>query len=128
MSDTPQVIAQMRQLGMNQPITSYSGIYNPKLIQQLGAAAEGVIATSLAPGVEDSPSGEGLCGALEEGSRPRAERPALHAVSLRCAVSRRRSLRVARQEGKPITGENFRKEMLAIKTFDLPLTGKIDAR
>ena len=24
----------------------------------------------------------------------------------------------------PITGENFRKEMLAIKTFDLPLTGK----
>ena len=24
----------------------------------------------------------------------------------------------------PITGENFRKEMLAMKTFDLPLTGK----
>ena len=28
--------------------------YNPKLVQQLGAAAEGVIATSLAPGVDDS--------------------------------------------------------------------------
>ena len=25
----------------------------------------------------------------------------------------------------PLTGENFRKEMLAIKTFDLPLTGKV---
>jgi branched-chain amino acid transport system substrate-binding protein len=25
----------------------------------------------------------------------------------------------------PVTGENFRKEMLAIKTFDLPLTGKL---
>ena len=24
-----------------------------------------------------------------------------------------------------ITGENFRKELLAIKTFDLPLTGKL---
>ena len=25
----------------------------------------------------------------------------------------------------PLTGENFRSEMLAIKTFDLPLTGKL---
>jgi branched-chain amino acid transport system substrate-binding protein len=25
----------------------------------------------------------------------------------------------------PVTGENFRKEMLAMKSFDLPLTGKI---
>src|SRR6476660_3188869 len=53
-ADTPQVIAQMRQLGLNQPISSYSVAYNPKLVQQLGAAAEGVIATSLAPGVEDA--------------------------------------------------------------------------
>ncbi len=53
-SDMPQVIAQMRQLGLNQPITSYSASYNPKLIEQLGAAAEGMIATSLAPGVDDS--------------------------------------------------------------------------
>ena len=53
-SDTPQVIAQMRQLGLAQPISSYSVAYNPKLIEQLGAAAEGVIATSLAPGVDDS--------------------------------------------------------------------------
>ncbi len=49
------MIAQARQLGITVPITSYSGIYNPKLIEQLGAAAEGVIATSLAPGVDDSP-------------------------------------------------------------------------
>src|SRR5262249_34761087 len=53
-SDIPQVIAQMRQLGLTQPATSYSAAFNPKLIQQLGAAAEGVIATSLAPGPEDS--------------------------------------------------------------------------
>src|ERR1700730_9121869 len=41
-SDIPQVIAQMRQLGLTQPVTSYSAAFNPKLIQQLGAAAEGV--------------------------------------------------------------------------------------
>ena len=46
----------MRQLGLNQPVSSYSAIYNPKLIEQLGKAAEGVIATSLAPGVTDSPA------------------------------------------------------------------------
>ena len=51
----PQVIAQMRQLGLKQPVTSYSAAYNPKLIEQLGAAAEGVIVTSLAPGVDDLP-------------------------------------------------------------------------
>jgi branched-chain amino acid transport system substrate-binding protein len=54
-SDTPQVIAQMRQLGLNQPVTSYSVAYNPKLIEQLGKAADGVIATSLASGAADSP-------------------------------------------------------------------------
>ena len=35
-ADTPQVIAQMRQLGLNQVITSYAAIYNPRLIQSLG--------------------------------------------------------------------------------------------
>src|SRR5207302_8261403 len=53
-ADTPQVIGQMRQLGIQQPVSSYSAVYNPKLIEQLGKAAEGVIATSLAPGVDDS--------------------------------------------------------------------------
>src|SRR3569623_2995819 len=53
-SDTPQVIAQMRQLGLTQPVSSYSAAYNPKLVQQLGAAAEGVIATSLAPRAADT--------------------------------------------------------------------------
>ncbi len=55
-ADTPQVIAQLRQLGMSQPVSSYSAVYNPKLIQQLGSAANGVIATSLAPGVNDRPA------------------------------------------------------------------------
>ncbi len=48
-ADTPQVIAQMRQLGLTMPVSSYSAVYNPKLIEQLGKASEGVIATSLAP-------------------------------------------------------------------------------
>jgi len=52
-SDLPQVIAQMRQLGLNQRVSSYAVAYNPKIIEQLGAAAEGLIATSLAPRAVD---------------------------------------------------------------------------
>src|SRR6476661_6477075 len=124
-SDTPQVIAQMRQLGLNQPISSYSVAYNPKLVQQLGAAAEGVIATSLAPGVDDSEAVKSYVArwTKEVGREPNGlpytqylyDAPYLIAAVFKSLIDKK----------LPVTGENFRKEMLAIKTFDLPLTGKI---
>src|SRR6185436_37212 len=42
-----------RQLGLKQRITTYSAGYNPNIVKQLGAAAEGLIVTSLAPGVAE---------------------------------------------------------------------------
>jgi branched-chain amino acid transport system substrate-binding protein len=123
-SDTPQVIAQMRQLGLAQPISSYSVAYNPKLVQQLGAAAEGVIATSLAPGVDDSEAVKNYVArwTKEVGREPNGlpyTQYLYDAPYLVAAVFK--SL-----DGKkmPITGENFRKEMLAMKSVDTPLTGK----
>jgi branched-chain amino acid transport system substrate-binding protein len=123
-SDTPQVIAQMRQLGLAQPISSYSVAYNPKLVQQLGAAAEGVIATSLAPGVDDADAVKAYVArwTKEVGREPNGlpytqylyDAPYFVAAVFKSLDSKK----------IPITGENFRKEMLAIKTFDLPLTGK----
>ncbi len=124
-ADTPQVIAQMRQLGLNQPVSSYSAVYNPKLIEQLGKAAEGVIATSLAPGVTDSPA---VAAYVERWKKEAGREPnglpytqyLYDAPYIVAAVYK--SL-----DDKKIapTGENFRKEMLAIKSFDLPLTGKL---
>ena len=124
-ADTPQVIAQMRQLGLNQPVSSYSAVYNPKLIEQLGKAAEGVIATSLAPGVTDSPA---VAAYVERWKKEVGREPnglpytqyLYDAPYIVAAVYK--SL-----DEKKIapTGENFRKEMLAIKSFDLPLTGKL---
>ncbi|OYU47223.1 MAG: ABC transporter substrate-binding protein [Rhizobiales bacterium PAR1] len=124
-SESPQVIAQARQLGITVPITSYSGIYNPKLIEQLGAAAEGVIATSLAPGVEDSPAVKTYVERwVKEVGRPPNGLPYTQYLYdspyLVAAV-----FASLDKKGTPITGENFRKEMLTIKTFDLPLTGKV---
>ena len=123
-SDSPQVIAQMRQLGLNQPISSYSVAYNPKLVQQLGGAAEGLIATSLAPGVDDSDAVKAYVArwTKEVGREPNGlpyteylyDAPYLVAAVFKSLDSKK----------VPITGENFRKEMLAMKTFDLPLTGK----
>lgn len=123
-SDTPQVIAQMRQLGLTQPVTSYSAAFNPKLIQQLGAAAEGVIATSLAPGTDDSEKVKEYVARWQKevGREPNGlpyTQYLYDAPYLVAAVFKSMS-----DKKLPITGENFRKEMLAVNTFMLPLTGK----
>lgn len=124
-ADTPQVIAQMRQLGLTQTITSYSAIYNPGFIKQLGPAAEGVIATSLAPGPSDSPAVAAYVErwVKEVGRPPNGlpyteylyDSPYMIATVFKGLVDKK----------QPITGENFRTEMLAIGTFELPLTGKL---
>lgn len=125
-AESPQVIAQARQLGITVPITSYSGIYNPKLIQQLGAAAEGVIATSLAPGVDDSPAVKDYVARWQKevGRDPNGlpYTQYLHDTPYLVAAV----FASMDKKGTPVTGENFRKEMLAIKTFDLPLSGKVE--
>jgi len=124
-ADTPQVIAQMRQLGLSQPVSSYSAVYNPKLIEQLGTAAEGVIATSLAPGVTDSPA---VAAYVERWKKEVGREPnglpytqyLYDAPYIVAAVYKSLD-----EKKLPLTGENFRKEMLAIRSFDLPLTGKL---
>src|ERR1700730_7356693 len=123
-SDIPQVIAQMRQLGLTQPVSSYSAAFNPKLIQQLGAAAEGVIATSLAPGVEDSDKVKDYVARWQKevGREPNGLPYTLYLYDAPYLVA---SVFKALDDKKmPVTGENFRKEFLAAHTFTLPLTGK----
>jgi branched-chain amino acid transport system substrate-binding protein len=123
--DMPQVAAQMRQLGLNQPITSYSGLYNPKIIEQLGKAAEGIIATSLAPGVTDLPA---VATYVERWQKEEKRAPNglpytqyLHDAPYMVAAI----FSAMDKKGLAPTGENFRKEMLAIATYDLPLTGSV---
>ena len=123
-SDTPQVIAQMRQLGLAQPISSYSAAYNPKLIQQLGAAAEGVIATSLAPGADDS-----------ERSRTMSRAGARKSAASRTACPTR-SISMTRRISSPLSSSRSttrrRRSPARISarrcwrcsTFELPMTGK----
>jgi branched-chain amino acid transport system substrate-binding protein len=123
--DIPQVVAQMRQLGLNQTVTSYSAIYNPKFIEQLGAGAEGVIATSLAPGADENPAvAEYLQRWQKDVGRPPNGLPYtqyLYDTPYVLAAI----FKALDDKKEPITGESMRKEMLALKSLDLPLTGKL---
>lgn len=124
LTDLPQVMAQMRQLGLQQRISSYSAGYNQKLLDQLGPAAEGFIVTSLAPGVEDN---KNLPGFLERWKKEQNRLPnglpyiqyCYDAVQVAAAIYGR-----ALKSSKPLTGETMREAIEAQKEFDTPMTGK----
>ena len=121
-ADTPQIIAQMRQLGLNMTVSSYSAIYNQHLLDQLGAAAEGIIATSLAPGVGDPAVADYVKRWNKEMGRIPNGLP--YTEYLYDAPYLIRDVFASMLKNKQeLTGENFRKAMLDIGTFELPLTG-----
>jgi branched-chain amino acid transport system substrate-binding protein len=124
-ADTPQVIAQMRQLGLNQRVTSYSAAYNPKLLQQLGPAAEGLIVTSLAPGVKDNPNVAKLLDRWKtEVGRPPNGLPYLQ-YQYDMAFLAKSLYEYVDRKGQKADGTTLRDALLAIGTFDLPMTGKM---
>jgi len=124
-ADTPQVIAQMRQLGMTQRVTSYSAAYNPKILEQLGPAAEGLIVTSLAPGVADNKNVQVLLDRWksEMGRVPNGLPYVQYQYDM---VYMTRSLyEYIDKKSLPATGESLKEALLTIREFDLPMTGKM---
>ena len=124
-ADTPQVIAQMRQLGMTQRVSSYSAAYNPKILDQLGPAAEGLIVTSLAPGVNDNPNVQKLLDRWKaEQNRVRNGLPydqyQYDMVWLTKAL-----YEYLDKKSLPATGDTLKEALLTVKEFDLPMTGKM---
>jgi branched-chain amino acid transport system substrate-binding protein len=124
-ADLPQVIAQMRQLGLQQRISTYAVGYNVKIIEQLGKAAEGLIVTSLAPGPKDNPRVAEYVERwkTEMGRVPNGlpytqylyDEPYIIAALFDWAIKQK----------LPLTGETMRKALLAIKDFNLPMTGML---
>jgi branched-chain amino acid transport system substrate-binding protein len=122
-ADTPQVIAQMRQLGLNQVITSYAAIYNPRLIQSLGKGAEGIIVTSLAPGPDDSEKVKEYVARWqkEKGREPNGLPYTQYLYDAPWLVAE--VFKSLDKKGVKPTGEAFRTEMVSMSKFDLPVTG-----
>jgi branched-chain amino acid transport system substrate-binding protein len=124
LSELPQIIAQLRQLGMEQQVTSYSAGYNPKLLKELGAAAEGFIVTSLAPTAANNPHVGHLLDLWKQVGRAPNGLPYLQ-YAWDSTVFVQQVYAWLDKKNMPLTGENCRTAMLAIKEFDLPMTGKL---
>ena len=124
-NDVPQVIAQMRQLGMTQRVSSYSAAYNPKLLEQLGVAAEGLIVTSLAPGVADNPKVAPFIERWkkEQGRVPNGLPHTQYQYDMVYLV--KALYEHLDKKGQPATGDSLRDALLAVREYDLPLTGKM---
>ncbi len=122
-TDIPQVIAQMRQLGLQQRVSTYSAGYNPNIIKQLGAAAEGLIVTSLAPGVNDRPQVKEYVERWKqkEGRVPNGLPYTQYLYDAPVMVAHMYEWLL--KQKLPATGENMRKALLGVKRFDLPMTG-----
>lgn len=122
-ADTPQVIAQMRQLGLNQRVTSYSAAYNPKILDQLGAAAEGLIVTSLAPGVKDNPKVATLLDRwkTEQGRMPNGLPYIQYQYDMIWLT--KALYEYLDNKSLPATGDTLREALVTIGTFELPMTG-----
>ena len=124
-SDFTAIVAQMRQLGVNTQVTSYQTAFNPKMIQQIGAGAEGIIVTAMAPPPDDDPN---VAAFVARWKKEFNREP----VGLPYTQYWHDSAYVVADLYKwvlghnlPITGDNLRKALLEIKTFKLPLTDHI---
>ena len=123
--DSPQAVAQLRQLGVKVPITSYTAAYNPQLVAKIGTQADGLIVASLAPGKGDSPA---VARYVERWMKEKGREPNNIPVTQYVhdgAYIVRALVEHLDQQGKPLTGKNLRAAMLEVRTFDLPLTGKV---
>ncbi len=124
-AEMPLVIAQMRQLGMTQRVTSYAGAYNPQMVEKAGKGAEGLIVTSLAPDARQNPN---VSGYLERWKKAENRIPngLPYTQYLYDSAYLVAALYDHLEKNKlPATGENMRRALLAVKTFDLPMTGKL---
>jgi branched-chain amino acid transport system substrate-binding protein len=123
--DSPQVVAQMRQFGLSMALTSYTAAYNPELIKQVGAAADGLIVASMAPGVSDSPE---VARYVERWTKEKGRGPANLPVTqyfYDVAFIAQKLVEHLDASNTPLTGPNLNKALLEIRKFDLPLTGAV---
>jgi branched-chain amino acid transport system substrate-binding protein len=124
-ADMPLVIAQMRQLGMQQRVSTYAGGYNPQMIEKAGKGAEGLIVTSLAPNEQQN---KNVGPYIERWKKAENRIPngLPYTQYLYDSAYLVAALYGYLDKNKmAYTGENMRKALLAVKTFELPMTGTL---
>jgi branched-chain amino acid transport system substrate-binding protein len=124
-SDIVTVMAQIRQLGIQTQLTSYQGAFSDAFAKQLGAAGEGLTVTSLAPTAEQNPN----VAAFVERWQKEKGRPAnglpytqyFYDVPYIIVGM----VHYLHEKNLPITGDTMRQALLAVRTFDGPMTGPV---
>jgi len=125
-SDLPQVVSQLRQLGLKQPISTYSAGYNPKVVEQLGAAAEGMLVSALAPSAEQNPNIAAFVGRWKETEKriPNGLPYTQYLYDAPFLIGKLYEHLLKTKQ--PLTGENMKKALVEIGKFDLPMTGLLE--
>ncbi|MFZ2294651.1 MAG: ABC transporter substrate-binding protein [Polaromonas sp.] len=125
-SDLPQVVAQLRQLGLKQTISTYSAGYNPKVLEQLGSAAEGMLVSTLAPSAEQNPA---IAKFVERWQQTEKRVPnglpyTQYLYDMPYLIGQLYGHLIKTKQ--PLTGPNMRKALVEIGKFDLPMTGLLE--
>lgn len=125
-SDLPQVVGQLRQLGLKQTISTYSAGYNPKIIQQLGAAAEGMLVSTLAPSAEQNPQVAKFVARWQETEKrtPNGLPYTQYLYDMPYLIGELYGHLLKTKQ--PLTGPNMRKALVDIGKFELPMTGLLE--
>lgn len=125
-SDLSQVVGQLRQLGLKQQISTYSAGYNPKVIEQLGTAAEGLLVSALAPSAEQNTN---IAAFVERWKKVEKRVPnglpyTQYLYDAPYLVGQLYGHLLKNQQ--PLTGENMKKALVEVGKFELPMTGMLE--
>lgn len=123
--ETPQIVLQARERGIDALLTSYSAAENVELLKKAGTAAEGLIYTNLAATPELNPKMQVYLDRweTEEGRLPNGAQYTYYLYDT--AFLLKAVIEEVNRSGKALTGENALQALKDLGSIDLPLTGKI---
>jgi branched-chain amino acid transport system substrate-binding protein len=122
-TDIVTVMSQVRQLGIQTQLTSYQGAFSDAYAKQLGAAAEGMTVTSLAPSADQNPNVKAFVERWQKEFGRTANGLPYTQYFYDIPYIIRDMVHYLHEKNLPITGENMRTALLAVKTFQGPMTG-----
>lgn len=124
-ADTTALLSQIKQLGITTPVDSYQNAFNPAMVRQIGPAANGLIVSSMAPTAANDPAVAKYVARWKKdmGREPNGLPYTQYFYDSAWLVMQ--LAKYVREHNLPETGESYRAALLAQRTFQQPLTGKV---
>lgn len=126
-TETPYIVKQIREMGINAQITSYSAAENQGLIETAGDAANGLIYTSMAPDLNVGKAAEFISRFEQaEGRVPNGTSYTLYMYDSVFII--KDAIEYLIDNDMEYNGTNMVKAIQKIGTFDTPLTGETNIK